>query len=49
MIGRTLWSEFFSNRDWPLSSAVAIVMLAILLVPIVLYRDLESRRLEARR
>jgi putrescine transport system permease protein len=49
MIGRTLWSEFFSNRDWPLASAVAIVMLAVLLVPIVLYRDLESRRLEARR
>jgi putrescine transport system permease protein len=49
MIGRTLWSEFFSNRDWPLASAVAVVMLAILLVPIVLYRDLESRRLEARR
>jgi putrescine transport system permease protein len=49
MIGRTLWSEFFSNRDWPLASAVAIVMLAILLVPIVLYRDLESRRLETRR
>jgi putrescine transport system permease protein len=49
MIGRTLWSEFFSNRDWPLASAVAIVMLAILLVPIVLYRDVESRRLEARR
>jgi putrescine transport system permease protein len=49
MIGRTLWSEFFSNRDWPLAAAVAIVMLAILVGPIVLYRDLESRRLEARR
>lgn len=49
MIGRTLWSEFFSNRDWPLAAAVAIVMLALLLGPIVLYRDLESRRLEARR
>jgi len=49
MIGRTLWSEFFSNRDWPLASAVAVIVLAALLVPIVLYRDLESRRLEARR
>jgi putrescine transport system permease protein len=48
MIGRTLWSEFFSNRDWPLASAVAVLMLTALLVPIVLYRDLESRRLEAR-
>jgi putrescine transport system permease protein len=49
MIGRTLWSEFFSNRDWPLASAVAVVLLAVLVVPIVLYRDLEARRLEAKR
>ena len=33
MIGRTLWSEFFSNRDWPLASAVAVVLLLILVVP----------------
>ena len=49
MIGRTLWSEFFSNRDWPLASAVAVVLLVILVVPIVIYRDVEARRLEARR
>lgn len=49
MIGRTLWSEFFSNRDWPLASAVAVVLLVILVIPIVLYRDMETRRLEARR
>jgi putrescine transport system permease protein len=48
MIGRTLWSEFFSNRDWPLASAVAIVLLALLVVPIVLYREVEARRWEAR-
>ncbi len=49
MIGRTLWSEFFSNRDWPLASAVAIVLLAILVIPIVIYRDVEARRMEAGR
>jgi putrescine transport system permease protein len=49
MIGRTLWSEFFSNRDWPLASAVAVVLLMILVVPIVIFRDIEARRLEARR
>jgi putrescine transport system permease protein len=49
MIGRTLWSEFFSNRDWPLASAVAIVLLVILVIPIVVYRDVEARRFEARR
>jgi putrescine transport system permease protein len=48
MIGRTLWSEFFSNRDWPLASAVAIVLLLLLVVPIAIYRDVEARRLEAR-
>jgi putrescine transport system permease protein len=49
MIGRTLWSEFFSNRDWPLASAVAVVLLVILVVPIVVYRNAEARRFEARR
>jgi putrescine transport system permease protein len=49
MIGRTLWSEFFSNRDWPLASAVAVVMLVLLVVPIAVYRDVEARRLEAER
>ena len=49
MIGRTLWSEFFSNRDWPLASAAAVVLLVILVVPIVIYRDVEARRIEARR
>jgi putrescine transport system permease protein len=38
MIGRTLWLEFFSNRDWPLASAVAILMLLVLVVPIVLFQ-----------
>jgi putrescine transport system permease protein len=47
MIGRQLWSEFFSNRDWPLASAVAILLLIILVVPIVIYRDVEARRLHA--
>ncbi|MDO5352004.1 MAG: ABC transporter permease subunit [Succinatimonas sp.] len=35
LIGRILWQEFFNNRDWPLASAVAITMLAILSIPIV--------------
>ena len=49
MIGRQLWSEFFSNRDWPLASAVATLLVFILVVPIVIYRDVESRRLETGR
>ncbi len=37
MIGKTIWSEFFSNRDWPVSSAVAVVLLVLLIVPIVIF------------
>ncbi|MBQ0745277.1 MAG: ABC transporter permease subunit [Marinobacter sp.] len=38
MIGQVLWNEFFSNRDWPIASAVAIVMLFVLVIPIMLLR-----------
>lgn len=43
MIGKTLWNEFFSNRDWPVSSAVAIVLLLILVVPIVWFQQVQAR------
>jgi putrescine transport system permease protein len=39
MIGRVLWNEFFANRDWPIASAVAIVMLLILVAPIALLQN----------
>ncbi|MEG9528232.1 MAG: putrescine ABC transporter permease PotH, partial [Hyphomicrobiales bacterium] len=39
MLGRVLWSEFFSNRDWPLASAVAVLILAIVIGPVILFRD----------
>ena len=48
MIGLTLWTEFFANRDWPLASAVAMVMLLVLVGPIVLYRQLQARALVRR-
>ncbi|KIT15186.1 ABC transporter permease subunit [Jannaschia aquimarina] len=43
MIGKVLWEEFFSNRDWPVASAVAIVLLLILVVPIVLFQRNQER------
>ena len=46
MVGQTLWTEFFANRDWPLASAVAIVMLLVLVGPIVVYQQLQARALE---
>ncbi len=44
MIGKVLWTEFFSNRDWPVSSAVAVVLLLILLGPILLFHHLTGER-----
>ncbi len=49
MIGQTLWTEFFSNRDWPVASAIAVALLALLLVPIVIYQRLQTRQLEGLR
>ena len=42
MIGKVLWNEFFSNRDWPAASAVAIVMLVLLVIPIMLLRNAQN-------
>ena len=49
MIGRVLYDEFFSNRDWPVASAVAIILLLILLIPIVLFQRQQARAQEAGR
>ena len=46
MIGKVLWEEFFNNRDWPVASALAIVMLALLLIPIVLFHRFQAREME---
>ena len=46
MIGKVLWQEFFNNRDWPVASAVAIVMLLLLLLPITLFNRYQARELE---
>lgn len=46
MIGKTLWNEFFSNRDWPLASAVAMILLLLLVVPIVYFQQAQARTQE---
>ncbi|TPL85353.1 ABC transporter permease subunit [Mesorhizobium sp. B2-3-13] len=46
MIGKTLWNEFFANRDWPVSSAVAVILLLLLIVPIVLFQHAQARAQE---
>jgi putrescine transport system permease protein len=48
MIGRVLWNEFFNNRDWPTASAVAIVMLGLLLIPILIFNRVQQSEIEGR-
>jgi putrescine transport system permease protein len=48
MIGQTLWTEFFANRDWPIASAVAVLLLCLLIVPILVYQHQQAREIEGR-
>ena len=43
MIGKTLWTEFFGNRDWPLASAVAVLLLLVLIVPIMIFQNQQQK------
>jgi putrescine transport system permease protein len=49
MIGQTLWLEFFTNKDWPVASAAALVLLVLLVAPLLSYDRLQRRRLEEAR
>ena len=49
MIGKTLWNEFNANRDWPVSSAVAIILLLLLVVPIMIFQHYQAKAQEAGR
>jgi len=46
MIGQTLWTEFFSNKDWPVAAAIAVVLLCLLVVPIAIYQHLQMKAVE---
>lgn len=47
MIGKVLWDEFFQNRDWPVASALAMVMLLLLLIPIVWFHRYQSKEMKS--
>ncbi len=46
MIGRVLWDEFFSNNDWPMASAVAVIMILLIMLPMAIYNKYQSEQLE---
>ena len=48
MIGRLLYSEFHANVDWPVASAVAIVLLVLLVAPMMLYQHYQAKEQEGR-
>jgi putrescine transport system permease protein len=48
MIGQTLWTEFFLNKDWPVAASVAVALLILLLVPILFYQHVQTRNLSER-
>lgn len=48
MIGKVLWDEFFSRRNWPGAAALAVVMLAILIIPIILFNRNQAKELEGK-
>ena len=48
MIGRVLWDEFFISRDWPVASAVSVVLLLLLIAPIMWFQHHQNREQEAR-
>jgi putrescine transport system permease protein len=48
MIGKVLWEEYFTANDWPRASAIAIVMLLMLVIPIMVFHRYQSRQLESR-
>ena len=47
MIGKVLWDEFFNNRDWPVAAAVAVVLTAVLAVPILVAQKYFEREYPA--
>ena len=49
MIGRVVWDEFFSNNDWPMASAVAVVMILLIIVPLALFNKYQAEAQEASR
>ncbi|NOT18558.1 MAG: ABC transporter permease subunit [Sulfuriferula sp.] len=42
MIGRVLWDEFFSNNDWSMASAVAVVMILLILLPMAILNKYQT-------
>ncbi|AWB32622.1 ABC transporter permease subunit [Orrella marina] len=47
MMGRIMWSEFFTNADWPIASAITIVMVSLLLIPLIVFQVNQAHRYQS--
>lgn len=47
MIGKVLWTEFFTNRNWPMSAAVAVILLTVLVLPIMWFQAAQKQEARA--
>lgn len=47
MMGRIMWSEFFTNADWPMASAITIVMVSLLLIPLIVFQVNQAHRYQS--
>lgn len=48
MLGQTIWIEFFSNRDWTMASALAVLLTALLLAPAMWLQRIELAEADRR-
>jgi putrescine transport system permease protein len=46
MMGRIMWSEFFTNADWPMASAITVIMVLLLLIPLIVFQVNQKHRYE---
>jgi putrescine transport system permease protein len=46
MIGQTIWTEFFGNKDWPAAAAIAVALVGLLVTPIVIFQHQTMRAVE---
>jgi putrescine transport system permease protein len=49
MIGRVIWDELFFNNDWPMASALAVLMILLIIVPLALFQRYQAQSQESRR
>ena len=46
MIGRVMWDQYFTDANWPVAAAVAVIMIMLLLVPLVIYQRSQAKLME---